>query len=153
MTNCINCGQSIPKTVTQCPYCGATQEERTVLLQDDYDTTSCIDCGKSIPKSAATCPYCGAAQEERTILLQDEPQPQTGYINQQAQRPMFTEQQMSQPTPQPMPQQVSQPVPQQGYNQYNTGVETPAKKSNTGLIAGIVAAVVVCVVVALIILL
>lgn len=149
MTNCINCGQSIPKTVTQCPYCGATQEERTVLLQDDYDTTSCIDCGKSIPKSAATCPYCGAAQEERTILLQDEPQPQAGYINQQAQRPMFTEQQVSQPTPQPM----SQPVPQQGYNQYNTGVETPAKKSNTGLIAGIVAAVVVCVVVALIILL
>lgn len=147
MTNCINCGQSIPKTATSCPYCGAAQEERTVLLQDEYDTTSCIDCGKSIPKSAVTCPYCGVAQEERTVLLQDEPQ--AGYINQQAQRPMFAEQ--------PMPQQVSQPapqqVPQQGYNQYNMGVEVPAKKSNTGLIAGIVAAVVVCVVVVLIILL
>lgn len=34
MTECINCGNSIPKASLMCPYCNAVQEERTVLLQD-----------------------------------------------------------------------------------------------------------------------
>ena len=34
MTECINCGNSIPKSTLMCPYCNAVQEERTILLQD-----------------------------------------------------------------------------------------------------------------------
>lgn len=34
MTECVNCGSSIPKSSLMCPYCNAVQEERTILLQD-----------------------------------------------------------------------------------------------------------------------
>lgn len=34
MTECVNCGNSIPKSSLMCPYCNAVQEERTILLQD-----------------------------------------------------------------------------------------------------------------------
>ena len=34
MKNCVNCGQQISKGETTCPYCGAAQEERTVLINE-----------------------------------------------------------------------------------------------------------------------
>ena len=38
MTECVNCGNSIPKSSLMCPYCNPVQEERTILLQDMPDS-------------------------------------------------------------------------------------------------------------------
>ncbi len=51
MTNCINCGQQIDKAAIVCPFCGATQEERTILIdQTQQQYTQQSQYGQRPPK-------------------------------------------------------------------------------------------------------
>jgi uncharacterized membrane protein YvbJ len=67
MKECPSCGNTIPKAVIYCPYCGArfadlspTQTKGNEQRQETgFKMQKCPLCDKKIPEDAKFCPQCG----------------------------------------------------------------------------------------------
>lgn len=101
MTECVNCGNSIPKSSLMCPYCNAVQEERTILLQDmpesmppQFSDQQSVAYGQPMQPGANQQPNAYAtpnftqAQAAPQITYPQQPVQQAQQMQQVAQQPV-----------------------------------------------------------------
>ena len=145
MKNCVNCGQQISKEETTCPYCGAAQEERTVLI-NEMNTQQ--------PGMNQQMGYGGQNMQQgygQTQQSYGQPQmnPQMGYGGQNMQQG-YGQPQQGYGQPQ-MNQQMGYGGQnmQQGYGQpqqSQPGAKKPVNGKKIGIIAGIAVLLVLAIV-------
>ena len=62
LTKCADCGKTISKRATTCPFCGAPRQEDPPYVEQDKwhnKLKNCPNCGHPVAEEAYVCPNCG----------------------------------------------------------------------------------------------